>query len=148
MEFEQALTEWARTVPALVALIGEPNRIRLYKLKGQQGGKQPSTVIQRGGAGRQYRSCTRDGAVQITLQVDHYAKDWQTMAELATTWRQALDPETLTYPLWMGGSPDDSPPGDGVRVKAASCDNEFDLDDPDPGLLRRSQSWTFWVWEP
>lgn len=145
MEFEQALTEWARTVPAIVTLIGEANRLRLYKLKGQQAQRQPSIVIQRGGAGRQYRSCGRDGAVQITLQVDHYAKDWQGMAALAKTWRAAL--EAASYPFWMAGSPDDSPPGAGVKVKSATCDNEFDLEDPDPGLVRRSQSWTFWVFE-
>lgn len=147
MEFEEALTEWVRTVPALVALIGEPNRLRFYKLKVEQKTKMPVMVQQRSGADRQYRPCTVDGAVALSMQIDHYGRTWQQMTTLARTFRQALDPDTVTFPVWMGGSPADSPPGNGVKVKAAMLENEFDLDDPDPGLLRRTQSWTFWIAE-
>lgn len=147
MELEEALTVWVGTVPSLVARIGEPNRLRLYKLKLEQKTRMPSTVLQRSGADRQYRPCTVDGAVALSLQVDHYAKTWQSMVDLAKAWREALSPNAVSYPIWMGGAPDDSPLV-AVKVKAATLDNEFDLDDPDPGLLRRSQSWTFWVWEP
>jgi len=148
MEFEQALTEWVRTVPALVAIIGEPNRVRLFKLKVEQKSKMPAIVQQRAGAERQYLSCTVDGAVRLSMQIDHYARTWAEMATLARTFREALDPDTVQFPVWMGGAPTDSPPGAGVKVKAAMLENEFDLDDPDPGLLRRTQSWTFWIWEP
>lgn len=34
-----------------------------------------------------------------------------------------------------------------VKVKDAFLVNEFDLDDPEPGLYRRSQSWRFWYVE-
>ena len=146
MEIEEALTAWARSVPSLVAMLGEPNRIRIYKLRVLQGSRMPCTVLNRSGVDRQYRSCTVDGAVAVTLQIDHYAKTWQDMVDLARAWRQALSPDNSSFPVWMGGDPGDSPMV-AVKVKAAMLDNEFDLDDPDPGLLRRYQSWTFWIAE-
>lgn len=142
MELEEALHAWAANQTELAALLAEPNRFRLYKGVLEQKTKQPASVQQRSGADRQFRSCTVDGAVAISLQLDHYAKTWSEMALLAKTWRQALSPDNLSYPLYMGG-----PAGVGVKVKAAELTNEFDLDDPEPGLFRRSQLWQFWVFE-
>lgn len=145
MEFEEALHGWVAQQAAIVALIGETNRVRFFKLKVEQGSKYPAMVQQRSGADRQYRACRIDGAVGVSMQIDHYAKTWKQMAELARTFRESLDPRTVAFPILMG--PGDSPPT-GVRVKAAMIDNEFDLDDPEPGLLRRTQLWTFWIVEP
>lgn len=145
MEFEDALHGWVSQQAPMVALIGEPNRLRFFKGKIPQGSKMPSTVQQRSGADRQYRPCRIDGAVAVSMQIDHYAKNWQAMAELARTFRESLDPRVVQFPLLMG--PGDSPPT-GVRVRGAFIDNEFDADDPDPGLLRRVQLWTFWIVEP
>lgn len=145
MEFEEALHGWIAQQAPLVALLGETHRLRFFKLKIPQGSKMPAMVQQRGGADRQYRACRIDGAVAITMQIDHYAKNWQDMAALARTFRAALDPQVVAFPILMG--PGDSPPT-GVRVKAAMIENEFDLEDPDPGLMRRTQTWTFWIVEP
>lgn len=145
MEFEDALHMWVTQQPALVALIGEPNRIRFFKLKIPQKSRTPATVQQRGGTARQDRPCRVDGAVAVSMQIDHYATDYSKMAELASAFRQALDKRVVTYPVWMG--PNDSPQT-GVKVKSAFLENEFDLNDPEPGLLRRTQSWTFWIVEP
>lgn len=146
MEFEEALYAWVATQAPLVAIIGEPQRLRFFKLKVEKGSRMPSMVQQRSGAARQYRSCTVDGAVALSMQIDHYGKTWQEMSVLARTFRRALDPDAVQFPVWMGGNPGDSPNA-GVKVKAAMLENEFDLDDPDPGLLRRTQSWTFWIAE-
>jgi len=142
MDLMDALHAWAAAQTELAALLAEPNRFRLYKLKLEQGTKHPSTVQQRTGTGRQYRSCTVDGAVRISLQLDHYGRTLQQMTDLANAWRLALSPDNLTYPVYMGGEP-----GVGVKVKSATLDNEFDFDDPEPGLLRRVQLWTFWSFE-
>lgn len=142
MELEDGLHAWASIQTELSALLAEPNRFRLYKLRLEQGTKHPSTVQQRTTTGRQARSCTIDGAVRISLQLDHYARTPQQMSQLATAWRLALSPDNVTYPVYMGG-----PAGVGVKVKSAMIDNEFDFDDPEPGLLRRVQLWTFWVFQ-
>lgn len=145
MEFEDALHGWVAQQSALVALIGETHRLRLYKGVIPQQSKMPCIVQSRSGADRQYRPCRIDGAVGVSMQIDHYAKNWQTMTDLARTFRESLDPRTLQFPLIMG--PASSPPT-GVKVRGAFIDNEFDADDPDPGLVRRVQLWTFWIVEP
>lgn len=145
MEFEDALFGWVRTRPTLTQYIGGPPPAvtRFFKLKIPQGSKFPAMVQQRGGLLTQQLPCGTDGTVRVTLQVDHYGKTWAEMAALGKAFRRALERDQ-TYPVQMGAgdSPDDS-----VKVKSAKCENEFDLDDPDPGLLRRSQTWTFWIWE-
>lgn len=142
MELEDALHSWASGHTELAALIGEPNRFRLFKGLLEQKTRQPASVQQRSGTGRQTRSCTVDGAVAVSLRLDHYGKTWQQMTELARAWRLALSPDNVSYPVYMGGVV-----GVGLKVKAAVLDNEFDLDDPDPGLFRRCQLWTFWIFE-
>jgi hypothetical protein len=142
MELEEALHVWAADQTELAALLAEPNRFRLYKLKLEPNTKQPATVQQRTGAGRQVRSCTVDGAVRVSLQLDHYGRTVQQMTDVAKAWRLVLSPDNLTYPVQMGGGP-----GVGVKVKSATLENEFDFDDPEPGLLRRVQLWTFWIFE-
>lgn len=142
MELEEALHAWAAAQTELAGLIGEPNRFRLYKGVLEQKTRQPASVQRRASTDRQVRACTVDGAVGVSLQLDHYATSWQASTQLAKAWRQALNPENVSYPLYMGGAP-----GVGLKVKAATLDNEFDLDDPDPGLFRRAQFWTFWIFE-
>lgn len=145
MEFEEALHGWVSQQAPLVAILGEAQRLRFFKGKIPQGSKTPATVQQRSGADRQYRPCRVDGAVALSMQIDHYAINWQTMALLAKTFREALDPQVVQFPVLMG--PGNSPPT-GVRVRGAFLENEFDADDVDPGLVRRVQLWTFWIVEP
>lgn len=145
MEFEDAFHDWVAQQAPIVTVIGETGRLRFFKQKIPQGSRFPSVVQQRSGTGRQYRGCRVDGAVALSIQIDHYAKNFQHMVEIARLFREALDPKVLSFPIVMG--PDDSPVT-GVKVKAAILENEFDGEDPDPGLLRRTQLWTFWIVEP
>lgn len=146
MELEDALFKWVQDQPTITGFIGAPpQRTRFFKLKVPQGEKFPACVVQRSGTGRQELQCATDGAVAVSLQVDHYAKTWPEMAALGKAFRHALRRDVATYPIWMG---DGDSPAVAVKVKAAFVENEFDLDDPEPGLLRRTQLWTFWIYEP
>lgn len=146
MEFEDALFKFTAQQSAVTAFLGAtPQPTRFYKLKVPQGSKFPATVITRDGAPRENLYCGVDGAVRVSVRVDHYAKDWATMAALAKAFRRSLNPEVNAYPIWMG---DGDSPSVAVKCKAASLENEFDLDDPEPGLLRRVQLWQFWIFEP
>lgn len=143
MELEDVLFQWAATQPTVTQFIGgPPGTVRLYKLKQPQGTKTPSMTVTREGRGAQELYCGEDGALRVDLRIDHYAKDWATMAALAKAWKRALKPDPSPYPMYMGGG--DSP-GELVRVKSVALVNEFDLDDPEPGICRRSQLWTFWI---
>ncbi len=148
MELEDALFRWVSSRPDILENIGGPgSRVRFFKLKVPQGEHFPCSVVQRSGTEEQELQCGPDGAVRISLQVDHYAKDWTNMARAAKAFRQALRKDVTTYPIVMGDGGSESP-AEFVRVKAATIENQFDLDDPEPGLFRRSQIWTFWVWQP
>lgn len=143
MEIEDAIFQWVSGLPALTAVIGS-SPVRFFKGKIPQGSHMPAGVILRAGTGRQNRGCTIDGAVSVSLQIDWYAKTWQDMKEPAMLFRVALQPNVSSFPIYMGGA--DSP-AEFVKVKAATCENEFDGDDPEPGLQRRTQLWTFWIFE-
>lgn len=146
MEFEDALFKWVGTQGSVTAFIGAaPQAVRFHKLKIPQGGKMPAMVQQRSGTGRQELQCTTDGAVAIQLQVDTYALTWSEMAACSRAFARALRRDNVTYPVWMG---DGDSPSVAVKVKAAILNNEFDTDDPEPGLCRRTQLWTFWIFEP
>ncbi len=146
MEFEDALFEWVATQSTITALIGAPPAaVRFFKLRIENGAKLPAIVQQRSGTSRQSLQCAVDGAVSISLQVDFYAPTWKAMKEAARAFRLALRPGNVTYPFYMG---EGDSPSVGVKVKAATLETEFDGEDPDPGLARRTQLWTFWVWEP
>lgn len=135
MMLEQALFGWANGQTEIVALLGDPARLRLFKLTVQQRANMPSSVMQRTGTQRQQLQCRVDRTVQATMQIDHYAKTQQAAAQVADVFRTAL--HGITFPVMMGS----------VKVKDAFLVNEFDLDDPEPGLYRRSQSWRFWYVE-
>lgn len=147
MEFEDALFGWVRSQTSITALIGAaPALTRFYHLKNPQGTKFPSLVQQRDGTSTQQLYCGPDGAVRVSLRVDAYGKNRLEMAAVAKAFRHALrDAFAAGLPVMMG---DGDSPADAVKVKSASMDNQVDLDDPSPGLFRRSQLWSFWIFEP
>lgn len=146
MELEDALFKFVSEQAAITAIIGAPPGIvRFHKLKIPQGSPMPALAQQRSGSPRGYAQCGRDGAVRVSMQIDSYAKRWADMAALAGAVREALDPYPSPYPIWMG---EGDSPSTAVRVKSAQLDNEFDLDDPEPGLLRRTQLWSIWIFQP
>jgi hypothetical protein len=146
VEFEDALFKFTAQQLPVTAFIGAaPQATRMFKLKVPQGARFPAIVMTRDGAPRQNLYCSVDGAVRVSMRIDHYAKEWATMAALAKAFRRSLNPEVNAYPIWMG---DGDSPSVAVKVKSASLENEFDLDDPEPGLHRRVQLWQFWIFEP
>lgn len=145
-ELEDVLFQWAGAQPTITQYIGAaPLEVRFYKLKAPQKSKTPHIIQQRSGGTQDQVYCGPDGAVRIQLQVDHYAMTWAEMAGLAKAFRRALNPNPSPYPAYLGSG---NSPGVQLRVKSAVCDNEFDSDDSDPGLFRRTQFWSFWVFEP
>lgn len=147
MELENALFAWVKTQVTLTDILGvAPAATRFFEDQIPAGGKTPASVQQRTGTERQALSCTIDGAVRISLQVDHYARTKDQVKALAKAFRVALRPENAGFPVFMGGNGDS--PSDGIKVKDAFLDNEFDADDIEPGLLRRTQLWSFWIREP
>jgi hypothetical protein len=145
-ELEEALFQWVTTQPTITTYIGNPpGLVRFFKLRAPQSSKTPACVQQRDGTQTTQTRCGPDGAVLINLRVDHYARSWAEMAALAKAFRRALNPHPSPYPMLMGSG--DSPAAQ-LRVKSATCENEFDIDDVDPGTFRRVQQWAFWVFEP
>lgn len=135
MTLEQSLYGWANEQTEIAALLGDPARLRLFKLTIAQRAHMPASVMQRTGSARQQLQCGIDRTVQATIQIDHYDKSQQGAATVAEAFRVAL--HAVSFPVMMGS----------VKVKDAFLVNEFDLDDPEPGLYRRSQSWRFWYVE-
>lgn len=135
MTLEQGIFNYATAQAEIQALLKEPERTRFFRLTVPQSSKMPSTVQQRTGTQRQQLQCRIDRTVQATIQVDHYARSQQAAGELGQVFMAVL--HAATFPVMMGS----------IKVKDAFCVNEFDLDDPEPGLYRRSQSWRFWYVE-
>ncbi len=147
MDLEDALFRFVAGQSAVTQHIGAaPQEVRFYKLHRPQKSKTPAIVQQRGGSDRQATYCKVDGAVLVSLQVDVYAITWAEMAATAKAFYRLLRNGNLTYPVFMGGSGDS--PDDGVKVKTATLENEFDSDDTEPGIFRRTQFWSFWIFEP
>lgn len=139
MELEEGLFAWANQQTEIAALIGEPAGLRFFKLVIPQQRTTPATVLQRSGTSRSITQCGTIRLASATLQLDHYATTWQAASRLAAVFREVLlEREGMRkYPRNMGT----------VEVRSATLQNEFDLDDPEPGLYRRSQSWDFWYVE-
>lgn len=135
MILEEGISNWVRQQAALTGVLLEGSRLRFFKLTMPQKSKLPSTVIQRVSTARQMLQCRPDKAVEASFLIDHYGADWQTAANLAELFRVTLQAEQ--FPAMMGE----------VKVKAATLENEIDLEDPEPGIFRRSQSWSFWFAE-
>jgi hypothetical protein len=146
VQLEDALFRWVSTQATLTALIGAPPAVvRFHKGRIPQGGHFPAMVQQRTGTLRQDLQCRPDGAVAVSLQVDSYGKSFPESVAVADEFRRLLRADVASYPLWMG---EGDSPSEAVKVKAATLENDFDIDDPEPGLYRRVQLWRFWIWQP
>jgi hypothetical protein len=119
-------------VNALVA--GTPDRI--YPLvipqKVPRGSQiTPCIVFTTIAVERQVMYCGTDGLIRTRCSLDSYASTYAEARELADAVRQGL----LDFKGLLGGV---------LSVSAASLETDFDLQDPDPGLYRVSQSWSIW----
>jgi hypothetical protein len=130
---EDGVYAYAASITEIAALIGEPAGLRFTKMVVPQRSGFPASVMQRTGTVRDQTYCGTVRLLQATLQFDHYAKKWDEAVATAEVFRLAF----TDFAGMMGG----------VEVRSVVLQNEFDLDDPEPGLYRRSQSWLFWYVE-
>lgn len=99
--------------------------------------KQPCLVYSFDAKNRQKRFSGTDSLVASSVQVDCYATTYRQAQLLASAVRAVL----LDYAgTWTGNTS----PQVSHKVQKCFLENEIDLDDPEPGLYRVSQSWAIW----
>lgn len=98
-----------------------------------QRAKQPCVVYARVTATRSQTLCGTDGKVRAVMRIDSYDKSYNGAKALAELLRHTLTDFA----------------GDmyGTRVSLVAMDSEIDLDDPEPGLYRVSQTYFIWFLE-
>lgn len=99
--------------------------------------KQPCLVYSFDAKNRQKRFSGTDSLVASSVQIDCYATTYRQAQLLASAVRSVL----LDYAgTWIGNTS----PQVSHKVQKCFLENEVDLDDPEPGLYRVSQSWAIW----
>jgi hypothetical protein len=122
-------------VGPIVVEASSPIRYRIYRMVIPQFAegdltKFPCIVYSKVGAGRTLRFGSTDSVVRGDFQLDHYATTYEGAAALADATRIRLTDFVGVLA--------------GEEIKATELQNEFVLDDPEPGLFRVSQSWVIW----
>jgi hypothetical protein len=122
-------------VGPLVAEASSPIRYRIYRMVIPQHAegdltKFPCIVYTKVGAARTLNFGSTNDVVQGSFQIDAYALSYEGATELAEAARVRLTDFVGTLA--------------GEEIKATELQNEFVLDDPEPGLFRVSQSWVIW----
>lgn len=123
------ITRQESGVVEAAALVGE----RIFYQRARQNVRGTYMVWQRVGAQRQAMFCGTDGTVQGEYQVDVYGLDDVLFVNAASAIRRAL----VDYSGPMGAA----------IVKKVLLETDFDSVDPEPGLLRRTQTYTVWYAE-
>lgn len=128
---EEGLYSYLRAQVAIAELAGD----RVFPLAIPQhhyteASRLACVVYQRIGVSRQIKFCGTDDFVESTFQVDCYAMTYLKAKQLARAVRLAL----VDYAGAMGAE----------TVQNVFIQTEFDLDDPDPGLYRISQTYSIW----
>lgn len=126
---ETGIAAYLNADAGLTALVGT----RIFPVLAPQGVTAPYVIFARAGAARSSTTCGTDKKVAGTWQFDAYAKTYKTAAQIARALRLAL----IDYTGLMGDTP----------VDRVFLETEFDLDDPEPGLFRVSQTYTIWYLE-
>ena len=80
---------------------------------------------------RQTTYCGKNPVVRTTMRLDIYSKEYNEAKEVAAAVRELLS----DFSGLLGGI---------VDTRTATLENEFDVQDFEPGLYRVSQSWSFW----
>lgn len=93
--------------------------------------RQGCVVYNRSGVERQVTYCGTSGLIKTMSTLDTYSLSYTAARALAAEVRRSL----IDFRGLLGGV---------LSVRAASLENEFDVQDIEPGLFRVSQSWTFW----
>jgi hypothetical protein len=94
----------------------------------------PDVLIQRTATLFQQTTCGTDGLVSGQMQIDSYAMNGLVAVRLAQALKAALD----GFSTGMMGD---------TYVDRVFIDNEFAAGDPDPGIARMTQLYTFWFKE-
>lgn len=132
---EPNLYEYLKGVDEVAQLVGDriyAGRIPQHNFE-TDGRHQDCVVYQRVGAVRGVGFCSSDGLVSGSYQIDCYSPDDVAMVKVARAIRRAL----VDYFGPMGA----------VQVCRVLLDNEFDSQEPEPGLNRRTQTFTIWYAE-
>jgi hypothetical protein len=122
-------------VGSIVAEASSPIRYRIYRMVIPQFSegdltKFPCVVYSKVGAGRTLNFGGTNDVVRGDFQLDHYATTYESATALADAARVRLTD-------FVGSLV-------GEEIKATELQNEFVLDDPEPGVFRVSQSWIIW----
>jgi hypothetical protein len=100
----------------------------------QNAGSLPDVLIQRTQTGFQQTICGTDSLVSGQMQIDSYAMNGIAAVRLAQALKKALD----GFSAGMMGE---------TYVDKVMIENEFAAGDPDPGIARMVQLYTFWFKE-
>jgi hypothetical protein len=122
-------------IGALVAEASSPIRYRIYRMVIPQHAegdltKFPCIVYSKVGAGRTLNFGSTNDVVRGSFQIDSYAVSYEGAIALAEAVRVRLTDFVGTL--------------SSEQIKATELENDFVLDDPEPGLFRLSQSWVIW----
>lgn len=129
MILEESLFAFLAGDTAVAALVGD----RIYGMIAPQKAKLPRIVYSRIAVTRSQTFCATDRKARAVMQVDAYDLSYRGAKVLAKTIRQTL----TDFNGDMAGTP----------VSTIAMDSEVDLDDPDPGLFRVSQTYFIWFTE-
>jgi len=99
------------------------------KIKGRQ--QTPALTYETRDVQRQTTFCGVSGLVRTTMELNTYSPDYNEAKTVAAAVRELLS----DFRGLLGGI---------VDVRTATLENEFDLQDFEPGLFRVSQTWSFW----
>jgi Protein of unknown function (DUF3168) len=130
MILEQAFPQFLLTVPAITELV----RDQVYGIIRPQGPRPlPEILISRTQTTRQDKFCGVDPLVNADMQLDCYSDGLQSATTLARAVRRSLK----NFSGMMGD----------VVVQKVFLTNEFPVYDPDPGIIRVTQTYNFWYVE-
>lgn len=129
------LYEFLRNQPAVAALAGD----RIYpemipQASQSEARKLPCIVYTTTAEARTATYCGTDRLLSAAVQIDLYTPHYDRTRELRAAVRLAL----RDFRGMMGDT----------RVRLTRLDSSGGLVEPEPGLFRRSQDWTFWYVEP
>lgn len=122
----------------VAALIGEPSLYRIWRGVNRQNTRTPYLRMQRTTTTGIKGQCGTAGTEFAAVTIDSYAKTQDQRDQLARAVFLRLRDFSGTIPDGNGGS---------IKIKDATRQNEFDLEDPEPGLYRRTQLWGIWYIE-
>lgn len=97
--------------------------------KGSQ--QTPCMTYETSDVSRQTTYCGKNPVIKTTMRLDTFSTTYNEAKEAAAAVRELLS----DFRGLLGGI---------VEMRTATLENEFDVQDFEPGLYRVSQTWSFW----